>query len=49
MLVRAKGANANMTQWANSKYIVLHCDMILEIRDVGAQVFDQTALEAITN
>jgi len=40
MLVRVKGANATMTQWANSIYIVLHCDMILEIRDVGAQVFD---------
>ena len=40
MLIRAKGANATMTQWANSIYIILHCDMILEIRDVGAQVFD---------
>ena len=43
MLVRATGANANMTQWANSIYIILHCDMILEITDVGAQVFDYTA------
>ena len=40
MLIRAKGANATMTQWANSIYIVLHCDMILEIRDVGSTVFD---------
>ena len=40
MLVRAKGANANMTQWANSIYIILHCDMSLERRDVGAQVID---------
>ena len=40
VLIRAKGASATMTQWANSKYIIFHCDMILEIRDVGAQVFD---------
>ena len=41
MVVRGKGANANMpTQWANSMYIILHTDQILEIRDTGAQVFD---------
>ena len=40
VLIRAKGANATMIQWANSIYIILHCDMILEIRGVGAQVFD---------
>lgn len=40
MVVRAKGANANMTQWANSIYIIMHTDQILEIRDTGAQVFD---------
>ena len=40
VLIRAKGANPAMTQWANSIYIILHCDMILEIRDVGITVFD---------
>jgi hypothetical protein len=41
MVVRGKGANANMTtQWANSMYIILHTDQILEIRDTGSQVFD---------
>ena len=40
MLVRCKGSNATMTQWANSIYIILHCDMVLEIRDVGSTVFD---------
>ena len=40
MVVRGKGANANMTtQWANSMYIILHTDQILEIRDTGSQVF----------
>ena len=42
MVVRAKGANANMTQWANSIYIIMHTDQILEIRDIGAQVFDES-------
>ena len=41
MVLRGKGSNANMTTaWASNVYIVLHTDMILEIRDVGAQVFD---------
>ena len=40
MVVRAKGANATMTQWANSIYIIMHTDQILEIRDTGSQVFD---------
>ena len=41
MVVRGKSANANMTtQWANSMYIILHTDQMLEIRDTGSQVFD---------
>ena len=40
MMIRAKGSNGNMTQWANSIYIILHCDMVSEIRDVGSTVFD---------
>jgi hypothetical protein len=41
MVLRGKGSNANMTTaWASNVYIVLHTEMILEIRDVGAQVFD---------
>ena len=41
MVVRGKGANTNIqTQWANSMYIILYTDQILEIRDTGAQVFD---------
>ena len=40
MIVRAKGANSNMTAWAKTVYIILHTDQILEIRDTGVQVFD---------
>ena len=45
MVVRAQGANGNLTNndfntYANKLYIVLHTDQILEIRDVGTQVFD---------
>jgi hypothetical protein len=45
MVVRGKGSNANMTTaWASNVYIVLHTDMILEIRDVGCQVFDSSSV-----
>ena len=41
MIVRGKYANSNdSTTWANSIYMVLHTDQILEIRDTGCQVFD---------
>ena len=40
MVVRGKGANANMDAWAKQIYIILHTDQILEIRDSGCQVFD---------
>ena len=40
LVVPATGANANMTQWANSIYIIRHADQILKILDTGAQVFD---------
>ena len=41
MIVRGKYANSNdSTVWANSIYMVLHTDQILEIRDTGCQVFD---------
>jgi len=41
MVVRGKYANSNAnTIWANSIYIVMHTDQILEIRDTGCQVFD---------
>ena len=40
MIVRGKGANDNMTDWAKSVYIILHSDQILEIRDTGSQIFD---------
>ena len=45
MVVRAQGANGNLANadfntYANKLYIVLHTDQILEIRDVGTQVFD---------
>ena len=40
MVVRGKGANANMDAWAKQIYIILHTDQILEIRDSGVQVFD---------
>jgi len=45
MVVRAQGANGNLQNadsntYANKLYIILHNDQILEIRDVGTQVFD---------
>jgi hypothetical protein len=40
MTVRGKGANGSLGTWASSMYIILHTDQILEIRDVGSQVFD---------
>ncbi len=40
MVVRGKGANANLPSWATNIYIILHTDQILEIRDTGCQVFD---------
>jgi hypothetical protein len=40
MVVRGKGANANLPAWATQIYIILHTDQILEIRDSGCQVFD---------
>ena len=40
MVIRAKGANADLATWCNAMYVVLHTDQILEIRDSGSQVFD---------
>jgi hypothetical protein len=41
MIVRGKYANASITNaFANSIYMILHTDQILEIRDSGCQVFD---------
>ena len=41
MVLKGKYANSNSsTTWANSVYIILHTDQILEIRDTGSQVFD---------
>ena len=41
MSIRVKGANGSLAAWNASKiYIILHSDQILEIRDVGPQVFD---------
>ena len=46
MVVRGKAANGGnlnhsaTVPWANSIYIILHTDQILEIRDTGSQVFD---------
>jgi hypothetical protein len=41
MVVRGKYANSNSSStWANSVYVVMHTDQILEIRDTGSQVFD---------
>ena len=41
MVLKGKYANSNSsTNWANSVYIILHTDQILEIRDTGSQVFD---------
>ena len=36
----ANGTTGDMPLWANSMYIFLHTDNILEIRDTGIQVFD---------
>ena len=43
MIVRIKpqnGSVADMPLWCTSMFIMLHADMILEVRDVGCQVFD---------
>ena len=40
MVIRVKGANADMATWSNAMYVLLHTDNILEIRDSGSQVFD---------
>jgi len=41
MVLKGKYANSNSsTTWANSVYMILHTDQILEIRDTGSQVFD---------
>jgi hypothetical protein len=46
MVVKGKAANGGdlnhsaTIPWANSIYIILHTDQILEIRDTGVQVFD---------
>ena len=40
MVVRGKGANQALDDWATQIYIILHTDQILEIRDSGTQVFD---------
>lgn len=40
MIVRGKGANANLASFATTVYVILHSDQILEIRDSGTQVFD---------
>ena len=41
MIVRGKYAKSNSsTVWANSIYVIMHTDQILEIRDTGSQVFD---------
>ena len=46
MVVRGKAANGGSLNhtasipWANSIYIILHTDQILEIRDTGSQVLD---------
>ena len=40
MVVRGKGANQTLDEWATQIYIILHTDQVLEIRDSGCQVFD---------
>ena len=40
MVVRGKGANQTLDDWATQIYIILHTDQVLEIRDSGCQVFD---------
>jgi len=43
MIVRIKpqnGSVADLPLWATSMFIMLHADNVLEIRDVGCQVFD---------
>ena len=41
LIVRVKGANTRLLPgWATAMYVVLHTEQVLEIRDVGPQVFD---------